>query len=275
MSEDEVSLRDLATSVWRSRRIAIACTLAGALIAGVAGFMTPNEYDASVLISPVSNNSSSRLGGSASQLGGLASLVGLNVGGDSNKAQSLAVLQSEELTQRYITENNLIPILYGQDSKLLKLGEGTHPTLWKAVKKFSRIRRVVDDKKSGLTTLTITWTDAALAAKWANDLVKLTNDELRGKAVQESEHHVAYLSEQAAKTDVQQVRLATYTILADEIKNLMLAKGPGDFALRVLDPATASERKSGPFRSLWVLAGMLIGFAAAVSYVFMRDVWTK
>jgi uncharacterized protein involved in exopolysaccharide biosynthesis len=126
-----------------------------------------------------------------------------------------------------------------------------------------------------LTTLTITWTDAALAAKWANDLVKLTNDELRAKAVEESEHHVAYLTEQASKTDVQQVRLATYTILADEIKNLMLAKGPGDFALRVLDPAIPSERKSGPFRSLWVLAGMLIGFVAAASYVFMRDLWTK
>lgn len=41
---------------------------------------------------------------------------------------------------------------------------------------------------------------------WQDDLVRITNDYLRDKAIEESERHISYLNEQAANTDIAQVR---------------------------------------------------------------------
>jgi hypothetical protein len=147
------------------------------------------------------------------------------------------------------------------------------PTLWKANRKFAKLRVVAEDKKTSLVTLTITWTDPVTAAKWANDLVAMTNDVLRAKAIHESEQHIAYLNEQAATTDVAQVRAAIYTVLESEIKNVMLAKGPGDYALKVIDPALVSEMKAGPKGSLWAAGGLFFGFLLSLLILFVRSAW--
>lgn len=276
---DEISLRDLWRAMLRQRLLFVALAVAGAVIGGVSALLQPDLYEATVTISPIASSSNSnRLSGVLPQIGGLASLAGLSLGNDTNKADTLAVLQSEALTERFILDNGIVRILYANDwrsaaGRWLGLWGNRPPSLWEASRQFKSIRMVVDDKKTGLTTLSVVWKVPEVAAKWANDLVQRTNNELRAKAVVESERHIAYLTEQAAKTDIAQARTAIYAILESEIKSLMLAKGPGDFALRVLDPAIAPERKSSPIRSLWVLAGGFSGFFVALSFVLFRDAW--
>ncbi len=103
--------------------------------------------------------------------------------GDSRKYESLTVLQSEALTEKYISSHNLLPVLYAnqwdrgkntwRSSDVAKV-----PTLWKANRFFKKIRSVSTDAKTGMITMTIKWTDPVLAASWANDLVALTNEYL-------------------------------------------------------------------------------------------------
>ena len=90
------------------------------------------------------------------------------------------------------------------------------PSLWKANAYFKKkVRTVYNDPKTGLIILTITFGDPHIAAKWANDLVKLTNAYLRDKAVAESERNIAFLNEEAAKSDVVEVREAVYKIMRE------------------------------------------------------------
>jgi uncharacterized protein involved in exopolysaccharide biosynthesis len=275
--QDEISLKDLASEFWRAKWVVIAVTLGGACLAGGVAAVLPEKYEATAVVSPVSSNSpGARLANQASSLGGLASLIGVSVGSDSNRSESIAVLQSEALTERYITENNLLPVLFASKwdaaQKRWKNSDASkHPTPWKGSRVFAVIRKVVDDKRTGLVTITVTWTDAVAAAKWANGLVKMANDELRNKAIAESEQHIAYLTAEAQKTDVAQVRAAIYTVLESEIKNVMLAKGPGDYALKVLDPAIAPELKASPRISLWALAGFSVGLILSGAWIFVRS----
>lgn len=257
IDSEELGLKQLSILLWRSKGLVVTCVLVGMVGAGVVAFMQPNVFDAQVVMLPVQSSGAGRLGEMGSQIGGLASLVGLPVGGDSKKAEALGILQSQSLTQRYIQVNGLENVLFDEEASAPK------HSLWKAWARFDKLRKINDDKKSGLVSIKITWRDPVLAAKWANDLVQMTNDDMRAKAISESERHIAYLTEQAAKTDIAQVRTATYSILEAEIKNLMLAKGPGDYALKVVDSAIPPERKSGPFRSVWVILGAVAGIMVA------------
>jgi uncharacterized protein involved in exopolysaccharide biosynthesis len=281
---DETSLRALTETVWRDKWIVIGVTLLITVLVGVVAFLTPRKYSATVTLAVVSNRSGGGLGGGSSvlsQFGGIASLAGLPLGGDREKAEAIAVLQSEALTTHYIREHNLLPILFYKDwdpaAKRWRVSSpGRTPTLWRANERFKGdVRDVAESTKTGLITLTITWLDPHVAAEWANDLVKLTNDYMRDRAIAESERNITYLNEQAAKTDIAQVRTAVYAILESEIRRAMLARGTDEYALKVLDPAVAPELPSAPKRTIWVTVGFVAGLFVSIFIVLMRESWTR
>jgi hypothetical protein len=274
---DAINLRELLLELWRAR-LAVACTVViCSLVGALAGWLPDKQYEASIVLSPATDDvGSGRLGGLASlaaQYGGLASLAGVSMPGKTKKEEVLAVLQSELLTETYIRENNLLPVLYSKlwdpVSKKWKTSDVDKvPTLWKANKYFDKqIRQVKDDRKSGLVLMTIKWKDPHTAATWANDLVRMTNDYLRAKAIRESERHMDYLNDQLKKVTIIEAQKAIYALLQDEINTQMLAKGREEYALKVIDPAVAPERASSLGPKLLAVVGFACGMFLAVAGV--------
>jgi capsular polysaccharide biosynthesis protein len=278
----EFSLPDLVAVIWADRWLVLIITVIATASAVIATLAMEKQYQATVTFSPVSNTPGTGalggLGSLASSFGGLASLAGISLSGDAKKNEALAVLQSEALTEDYIRANNLLPILFSKKwDPVGKHWKPTDPekipTLWKANIFFKSIRSVVTDPKTSLVTFSITWKDPKLAAKWANDIVRLTNDTLREQAIAEAERNIAYLTEQAAKTDQVGARTAIYSILQSEINKSMLARGNADYALKVLDPAFVPEIKSSPKLSLWGPIGLVGGLMLSLFLVFLRNEW--
>jgi len=280
-TDDALTPGQLLKLCWAAKWLVIGITLLVTVASGAAALILPKSYKAIAILSPANNSSSGQLGGLgnlASQFGGIASLAGISVGsGDSQKAESLATLQSEALTEQYIRQNDLLPMLYKDKWDVLKsqwkdMRPGKVPTLWKANAYFKKkVRGVTTDPKSGLIVLSITYSDPHVAAKWANDLVKMTNEYLRDKAVNESERNIAYLNDEASKTNIVEVRLAIYKILENEINKMMLARGNNEYAFKVLDPAFAPERASSPDLLLWTIGGVFGGFLISGVIVFVRE----
>jgi uncharacterized protein involved in exopolysaccharide biosynthesis len=257
----------------RRRFICIAAVVCGLVATGLA-WIQDDKFEASTTLAFAMNGSvGSKSSGLTSQLGGLASLAGLSMASDSNKAEALAVLQSRVLTERFVTENGLMPILFADQwdsaAKRWKTN-GAAPSAWKANELFEKIREVSEDRRTGLITVSINWRDPVLCARWANGLVKMADDALRHQAVEDSTKHIEYLTQQAKATEVAQLRVAIFSVLESEIKNVMFANGPGNYALKVIDPAQVPERKVSPQRLVWTVAGVLVGFVAAVAFVLMR-----
>jgi uncharacterized protein involved in exopolysaccharide biosynthesis len=115
--------------------------------------------------------------------------------------------------------------------------------------------------------MTIRWNDPRTAAKWANDLVKNTNDYLRAKAINESERHMEYLNDQLKKTTIVEAQKAIYALLQDEINTQMIAKGREEYALKVIDPAVAPEQAVSPGPALLAVLGFVCGTFVAVAGV--------
>jgi uncharacterized protein involved in exopolysaccharide biosynthesis len=283
-TQDETSLREIVEVIWAHKWIVIWITLLLTLAVGVTAFLTPRQYTATVLLSVVSNRSGGGLGaaGSAlSSIGGIASLAGLSLRGDSEKSEAVATLQSDALTMRYISDHNLLPVLFKKEwdpvARNWRAGNrDKKPTLWRANQRFkSDVRDVTESTKTGLVTLTVTWTDPQVAAEWANDLVKLTNDTMRNRAIADTERNIAYLNKQVANTDIAQVRTAVYAILESEIRREMIARGTDEYALKVLDPAVAAEIPSAPKRTIWVIVGFVAGLFVSIFIVLVRESWNR
>jgi len=281
-SQDDISLSDLIADAWRSRYITIAIVFLCTFVGGLFGMLREKTYEATVTISPVSEEASSgRMGGLgalAAQYSGLASLAGISLPGSGSKQESVAVLQSELLTSSYIRDNNLLPLLFEKQwdpaTKQWKVSSKKKtPTLWKGNQFFrKRVRSLVDDKKTGMVVMSIRWKDPGVAAKWANDLVKLTNDYLREKAIRESERNIAYLSDQARKTTLVEARKAIYSLLEDEINKSMLARGREEYALKVIDPAYPPERPASYGGLFLAMFGFAFGTFLAIFWIFGKRI---
>jgi uncharacterized protein involved in exopolysaccharide biosynthesis len=280
-NESDLLLSEYATALWAGRWLVLAVSAACVLGAVTAAWLVPKKYEASLLLSPVVNQPSAgglgALTSAVSQLGGIASLAGLSMSGNSGaRAESLATLQSEALTQRYIEENHLLRLFFASkwdpERNVWKSSDiDQTPTLWAGSRYFNRVvRGVKENTKTGLVTLTMTWKDPKVAAEWANGLVRLTNDYLREKAIKESERNIAYLNDQVSKTSVVEVRNSIYSLMETEIKKEMMARGSAEYALKVIDPAIPPEDPVSPRPILWSLAAFCVGILFASVFIFFR-----
>jgi uncharacterized protein involved in exopolysaccharide biosynthesis len=285
VEDDGFNLYELFAILWRSRLWILAFTVVGLLAALTAALVLPKKFEAVIVIAPVSNSTNPAqlggLGALASQFGGIASMAGISLNGDSRKAESLAVLQSEALTGEYIRRNDLLPVLFYRNWDSSKARWKTSdpeetPTIWKANQYFKkRIREIKTDAKTGLVMMTIRWRNPIIAAKWANDLVEATNDYLRTKAIAESERNINFLRDEASKTNIVEARTAIYSVLQTEINKVMLARGNAEYAFKILDPAAVPEKPVSPLPGLWSLIGAFGGLFLGVFVALARaTVWS-
>ncbi len=276
MDQSEFNAQQQIATLWRARWFILGATMICTAAATAAAFLVPKQYEGIVQLSPISPDKGGSFGSSTSELGGLVALAGISLGNDSAKTEAIAVLQSESLTDAYIEKNNLLPVLYSDD-----WDAGTHSwktakaartrTLWMANRYFDRkIRKVLGNSKTGLVSLTIAWRDPRQAAMWANGLVRMANDFLRDKAIQQSERNIAYLSAEAAKTDIVEARQAIFSIMQKEITKAMVARGSEEYAFKIIDPATVPELPTLPRKVVWIIGGAFGGLLLSIFVVSFR-----
>jgi uncharacterized protein involved in exopolysaccharide biosynthesis len=251
------------------------------VIGALAGLYLPKTYRVDVTFLPVDTRSAS--GGLASMLGNLgglasmAGLAGLDRGKDSVTA--VAMLQSRELTRDFVHQNGLMPELFWKywdaDRKDWEadLSPKKVPTDWDVYRLFEkRVRRVNEDKRTGLVTLSIQWRDRQLAADWANGLLALADKRMRERAIAESEARIKLLNLELDKGPAIGVQQGIYRLIEAEINKIVLAKSATDFSFRIIDPGVVPDEDAQvrPRPAMYTLIGLMAGGALALAWLLTR-----
>jgi uncharacterized protein involved in exopolysaccharide biosynthesis len=238
------TLRDLFQALLDGWKPIVALTVLGAAIGVTSALLMTPVYRAQAVVVPREDSAAGAIGRSImGQLGGLAGLAGGMLPAGANEAETIATLRSRALTERFIEERNLLPVLFEQQwdagrGTWLETDPSLVPTLRDGFRMFDRqVRSVVEDRKTGLVTVAVDWKDPAVAADWANGIVALANDTLRARAMQEATDTLAYLDRELARTEKVELRTSMFQLVEAQQKTLMLASTRPDYALRVIDPA--------------------------------------
>lgn len=277
-------LRRLARS-WRlAVTLVLLCTSASTALA----FALPSWWRVEMVVMPVKPSgglASLDLGSVSGLLGGAglagigASLLGGKTSG--NEDEALAVLASRELFDSYATRENLLPVLFARnwdaDNQRWAVSGEKIPTLRRGYKLFNRsIRDITLDRRSGLVTFAITWKDREQAVKWARDLIALTNEQMRQRALDEAGRNMKYLTEALKSVPAQNGSNMLTSALANayerSLQSYMYAQGQTDYAFRIIDPPTVPDRRERVFpqRFLFVVLGFLAGWLLAGIVVQLR-----
>jgi uncharacterized protein involved in exopolysaccharide biosynthesis len=250
--------------LWSYRWLLIVCGFVSAGIGVVLALTTDPVYRGEAVIAEVRDDRIGGAAGLANEIGGLASLAGVNLFNSGlNDRNAVATLKSRFLAEEFIKRHKLEPILHRHSTK--------PANLWQTVEDFrAGTLQVREDKRNGLTTVEVEWTDPALAARWANDYVALANEIVRGRVIAESSRNVEYLNAQIAKTTVVEMQRVMYNLIESETKTLMLANARTEYAFRVVDPAVEPRMRIRPKRTAMVLSAGILGGTIGLILIFLH-----
>jgi len=255
--------------------VTFACTALGVAMAFTAG----KRYESRAVLMPVADSAAGAgLGGLLSQFGGIASLAGMSLGGDNLKAEAYAMLLSREFADEFIRDESLLTVLF--EKRWDPQAQRWRPSTWRrdptpadAFDRFNRkIRRLEQDRRSGIVTLTIRWKDPEVAARWANELVERVNTRMRERAVQDARHNLEHLQAQYERTQVLSLRETVARVMENEVRREMMATVRKDYAFRVIDPAipAAPHEFVSPRRTRLMAGAFALGAAFSILLVLAR-----
>jgi uncharacterized protein involved in exopolysaccharide biosynthesis len=264
---------------WRIASFVLFASLVGCTI----GLILPVMYTAKITVAPTSRHTSFGLqsvNSIASRFGGLAGLSALSLGSSRNSAETLTILGSNSLTEQFISERNLLPILYSNKWNNIThtwntLSPKSRPTLWMAARLFARKIRVISKgPQPGIITMRITWSNPREAADWANGLVALLNKNLRDAAINRAKRALLFLEAQAQKTSLLPIRKAISGAMESELERELSARGETEYALKILDPAQAPQKPSSKRPIVWFLLGALGSTGISLIFTYIYLAWT-
>jgi uncharacterized protein involved in exopolysaccharide biosynthesis len=271
---DEVRLSDLWQAIWRGKWLIGGSALGTAVLFVLLSFLITPDFRSSVLAAPTAQTlPTSGLATLASQFAGVAALTGFNMQSGTPTAEAIATLKSRAFTERFMREHNLLPILYADDwdSEAQAWREPDDaPTLWKAYTRFDGMRGIEQELETGMVRVTVDWSDAKLAAQWANSLVADVNEILRSRAIEESRKNLEFLQAELAKSSAVPLQATLYGLVENEMKNSMLASVRQEYAFRVVDPALVSEKPYWPNRLLFAALGLGLGLVIGTLVAVLR-----
>ena len=291
--DDEIDLRELFSVLWAGKKVIVAITSLFAVAAVVYALSIANEYKASIVIAPAQQEGGG-LSGALGQLGGLASLAGVSLGGGGGSEAAVAqeIMQSWGFVEQFIVNNelevevfaaegwnktsNVLTIdsdLYDKDSNKWLIDEDGQlraPTSWELYEAFSKRLSVSEDKKSGLTSVSIEYFSPIVAKNWVDLYVAAINEHMRQRKLSQVNSNIEYLQAQIEKTSIAEMREVFYQIIEEQVKNKMLAEASPEYAFVTVSPSMVPEEKSKPKRALMCILGTLLGGLLSVLYVLVR-----
>ena len=289
---DEIDLREFFSVLWAGRIKIIVISAVFAVASVLYALSVPNQYKATVLLSPA-QSSGDGLSGALGQLGGLASLAGVSIGGgESSEAQvAQEIMKSWSFIEGFIVSNDLAVEVYaaeGWSSKKLqinsdlydedgsrwllqndKTGELGPPSSWALFERFLGMLSVSEDKKSGLVSVSIEYYSPEIAKHWLDLYVASINGHMQERKMAEVTRNITYLEAQIKKTNIAEMQEVFYTIVEEQMKSKMLAEASPDYAFVPVSPSMVPHQKSQPKRALICVLGTLLGGMLSVLWVLV------
>lgn len=262
-------------ALWRNGLwIAAGMLLVGGLAALRATYATP-FYRTEALVAVRSPDTGGAAGVLGGQLGGLASLAGIELGGGgSREAEYVAILSSRSLARALIERDGLLPVLFHKQwDPAAKRWKGKPRSVGDAVDLFvKKLRAVSQDRKTGLVTVAVEWSDPKLAARWATSLVDMANRQIRREAIAEAQRNLTFLRGEERRLQVESVRLASYRLVEANMNQIMLANIQPDYAFKTIERAEVPEieKPVRPKLVLETLIGAVLGGLLAALVVAWR-----
>lgn len=293
---ENITLNDILTAVRRQWKLEV-CIIGAFFLSAVAYLHAATPiYTASMSVVGVSGGSKPVSGG----ISGLAGLVGVNLDGATEQIDLFReAVQSGVAAEAIAADDKLMhrlfagewdaaakawrepPSALGSVSNTMRAVLGVAPRTWSAPDA-RRVERLLDDAvtisfgpDSPVTEIEVDHKDPETAIMLLTALHRGADAALRAKMLARTTQYIAYLQQQFQKETIGEYRDALINAMAEQEKQRMIALAGDDYAAEIFSRPSVTAyptKPNGPIVLIAaILAGVLVGFLAAMYREFMRS----
>ncbi|WP_188150098.1 Wzz/FepE/Etk N-terminal domain-containing protein [Teredinibacter waterburyi] len=263
---ESMHLMEIGHAIYKGKFIILGIVLLFCVLFALLAKISPINYTAEVIVAEA--NSVLKTDPSSS------STVDIAVDVVSNEA--VAMITSRDFINRFITKNDLMPILFRskwdeQKQQWKTSSSEKAPTLWDGYKRFQRkVLDVSKDAESGLLRISVSWTNPEMAAAWANNIVATVNEVLRQNAILEAEQTLDYLKSELQRTAALDLKTSLNELIKTQMAKVVAANVHKQYAFKIIDPAVVPEEPAIPkLTMILIIVGIVIGSFIGITLVLL------
>jgi uncharacterized protein involved in exopolysaccharide biosynthesis len=273
INEDLVRLYDFLGAIRRRWIMIASISLVFGIAMAVLAYTMKPVYRGSAILEPVTSENNALTEWLDMQPAGdlLSALMPKTSEEDRQANVAASVLGSREFTERFLSDENLLPVLFQKkwdaQTGRWKQGIGKIPTLELGYIAFERIRSIVLDENTDYIELQIDWPDRFKAAQWVNQMAERFNTEMRERAIANADASLGYLRVEFANTVDVETRASISGMIQAEERKKMLANVMPEYAVRIIDKAVVPDADSPqrPKKPMMIGVGLLFGLLVGIA----------
>ena len=309
--DDETRPLELVNLLLRRRRLVVTLPLGVALLAGVASLLVSPTYTAITTFVPEVSADARMPAG----LAGLAGQFGIALGGEASQSPQFYadLIESRELMERVLRARYPRSSEEGvsrDSATLLEIldqgGDNSADSLYKGVKKLTKLVSTSVDRKTDVVELDVDAHDRVLAALVASRFLAYLNDFNAKTRQSQARERRKFTEDRLAQAEADlrraeeelkvfyqrnrswqqapqlvfeegrlrrqvDVRQEVYLTLRREYETARIDEANDTPVLTVIDPPVPPARKSKPKRLVWVVVAAVLGGMVSVTWVFATN----
>ena len=292
----EINLIELIHIFWKHKFFILFFTFIFSITALFYAFSLPNIYRSSSLVSAQSSISGPDLGGYA----GLAAIAGINLPSSSGDKSDIVLetIRSREFLKHLISFEDILPALMAAkeydpstqqiiyDEELFDDNSGNwirdveppfdpSPSYLEAHDSYLSDFSAYQVPETGFIVLSFDHVSPNFAYNFLSLIISEINKWMMQKDLDESSKALAYLNDQASKTNLTNMNSSISNLIESNLETQMRARSNDDYALSIIDPPFTPELKSKPSRILILILGTLIGGLLSLLLVMINHYFIK
>ena len=299
---EEINLLDYWRVIWKWKLLIILLVFVTVLTVAIASLSEIDIYEATALITPISEEKGgSGLSILSQQLGGLP---GIYLPHSASATSVMILLKSNTIREKMIERYNLLPVLFYESwdeekkewKREIKGGISLNPfrlisniaeavkpkkvasnpaaisipTMWNGLRALNSIIKI-NNNKDNTISVSAEFHDPQMAVKLVNYLLTTLTDHMSSDAKRVANNKKMYLEEVLRTTADPVIRQKIYGLISQQIETAMMSELKEDFAFKVIDPPRVPDMKIKPKRFAKVMLSFVASLFAGVFLAFFLE----
>ena len=283
-----VDITKILSTLWTYKTSLIALTALGGLASIVIALNLQIIFTSTSVVIPNEQEQSSSL---TSRFGGLASLAGIEPGSGQMTKDRIAIAKigslqffKENLYDQIIVDlaaaqswdpvsKELIydPDIFDKEKNILL----EKPSFQEAYRSFSSSLIVVENKITGLTSISIEHFSPITAMEWATLVVNGVNNSMREEDKEEARLAIDFYQKELMNTSIKSVKDLFSELIEQEQQKFMLANVREEYVFKIIEPPVVPEKRTRPSRAKFCVIFTFISGMLSVIFILIFDYFRK
>ncbi len=283
ITEDEIDLRELGATIWRSKIFLIIFSLIITSLTVGYVIYKPNVYKSEVLVLPQDDG---KTGGGG--LSALAGLTGIDIGGGGgispfssfdallqNRIFHGRVINKYKICEKLSNDQNYVYPL-GLDLRTQSINENNltkEESDFACYQSLKSLIKITEDKKSGVISLSAESPDRFLAKELVDIYLKELSSYLRDNDMIDTDKKISFYEKELQQTVNPELQTNLTQLMSSLIQKRVLANSSEFYIVKKLVDSEVAfiQDKTAPKRGLIVVVSFVTSIILGIFIIFFRE----